>query len=587
MEETKEFLNTVFGRKLERSKMVLFYLPGRWSVGFTSIDPLVEAAKKEDNGGNDVYIHVCTTGKTIPKRPSAEDVDCMYAVWLDLDTQLSKDSKALPEDKESLIEWLKTMQPHPTITVDSGNGLHAWWVLEKPLLIDDDESRNRAASLADRWQRAIIGRAYKEKKWKFDSTMDLARILRLPGCHNYKGGGKLPVTICREMPSGKPCTVDQIETVINNNPIPNVLDSMHRQDAAKGIGPGFSRDPRDIEVGDANTVLEEVGQLLKKDGDPEQEWPTARSLLLGVKPSIFTSDSLSDFDFAMAKILLRAKATDELLFRALYTMRRAFHSFDPAKYESGPDKLLRVKYLENTKIRAIAGLNQVRGDAEVPEIVCPEDISDEERKQARLTLSGVLKCKLDAIIQVGLVPPRWDFVVNGKRVTIGPLEHVKSAAKLSTAIEDVTLMPTGLTAAEWRRCRDLIFRAVIHEEPPPEMTDAYISNIKLTEYVYSGQWVKEYNVAIRDSEPVFKKGHWYVNSEAFLAWLNSQNLYKMREIKSLIDIFKTAGFVSRLLHYYKIVRDGKGVGGRSTQRYWRTNLTNPVLPDGGDDNEGV
>ncbi len=65
----------------------------------------------------------------------------------------------------------------PTVVVDSGGGLHCYWLLERPHVIADDAGRQRIADLQARFVRAIGGDA---------GARDLARVLRVPGTVNAK-----------------------------------------------------------------------------------------------------------------------------------------------------------------------------------------------------------------------------------------------------------------------------------------------------------------------------------------------------------------------------------------------------------------
>jgi hypothetical protein len=73
----------------------------------------------------------------------------------------------------------------PSVTVDSGGGLHAYWLLDAPYLIESDEQRHAAKTLQDRWVGVVGGDA---------GVKDLTRVLRVPGSVNYKYHPPQPVT---------------------------------------------------------------------------------------------------------------------------------------------------------------------------------------------------------------------------------------------------------------------------------------------------------------------------------------------------------------------------------------------------------
>ena len=97
-----------------------------------------------------------------------EDVLYLKACFVDID---EKD----PEKKRKKIEELKTWFKPPTIIVDSGGGLHAYWMLKEPAYEQDFQrivAVNRGLAQEFGGDRAVAS--------------DIARILRLPGTLNHK-----------------------------------------------------------------------------------------------------------------------------------------------------------------------------------------------------------------------------------------------------------------------------------------------------------------------------------------------------------------------------------------------------------------
>ncbi|MBK9944198.1 MAG: hypothetical protein IPP13_21570 [Kouleothrix sp.] len=70
---------------------------------------------------------------------------------------------------------VEALDPRPSIIVSSGGGLHAYWLLDEPYLIDDG-NRQKAVKLLYGWVKRVGG----------DDVKDLARVLRVPGTRNVK-----------------------------------------------------------------------------------------------------------------------------------------------------------------------------------------------------------------------------------------------------------------------------------------------------------------------------------------------------------------------------------------------------------------
>jgi hypothetical protein len=110
-------------------------------------------------------------GTRTRKRGTAEDVGEIPALWLDNDTT----------PKDELRAALLSCPYPPTFIIDSGRGLHAYWLL--------DESTAPAPDVVDLLKglrRVFAGDP---------AVCDLARIMRLPGTENSKYGDPLPVTV--------------------------------------------------------------------------------------------------------------------------------------------------------------------------------------------------------------------------------------------------------------------------------------------------------------------------------------------------------------------------------------------------------
>lgn len=121
------------------------------------------------------------------KRGEADTVGSMPGTWLDVDV-LSAGAHAqvrLPRSREQALQWLNSLDLPPTAIVDTGHGLHAYWLFDKPYQIDSQDNRAFAQKLARDWQSALLSKARAEG-WHLDNTADLARVLRPPGTLNHK-----------------------------------------------------------------------------------------------------------------------------------------------------------------------------------------------------------------------------------------------------------------------------------------------------------------------------------------------------------------------------------------------------------------
>lgn len=88
------------------------------------------------------------------------------SVWADFDGVASAE----------VLRTCSAINLAPSIVVESGHGVHAYWLLEEPFDVHTSEERNRFESMLRRFYRSVGA----------DSTCDVTRLLRLPGFRNNK-----------------------------------------------------------------------------------------------------------------------------------------------------------------------------------------------------------------------------------------------------------------------------------------------------------------------------------------------------------------------------------------------------------------
>jgi hypothetical protein len=79
---------------------------------------------------------------------------------------------------------LKPFEWEPTAVVNSGGGIHAYWLFEQPLAIGEG-NRAEVEEMSRAFQERLAMGA-RANNWKFDMTADTPRVLRVVGTHNRK-----------------------------------------------------------------------------------------------------------------------------------------------------------------------------------------------------------------------------------------------------------------------------------------------------------------------------------------------------------------------------------------------------------------
>jgi len=147
-----------------------------------SLSAAAERALTVSEGGGDAYMNVCTRTRDLgPEMRGGEaDVPSVQTLWADIDygTVGHKSTKCPPTvtDVMTLLERL----PRPSLAVNSGGGLHCYWLLKTPLSTAQGKELNKAL-------QTYIASVAADKGWHVDSKCyNPAWMLRVPGTFNYK-----------------------------------------------------------------------------------------------------------------------------------------------------------------------------------------------------------------------------------------------------------------------------------------------------------------------------------------------------------------------------------------------------------------
>lgn len=131
-------------------------------------------------------------------RGSGSDVVALTMLGADLDVETPGRHEGsdlpYPPDIDAAASILQPW-PTPTMVLNTGGGLQAWWRLSEPLMMDTPEGHRAGESLTAAWVAMLQHHARAELGWKVDNTGDLARVLRVAGSHNPKRTPPDPVTI--------------------------------------------------------------------------------------------------------------------------------------------------------------------------------------------------------------------------------------------------------------------------------------------------------------------------------------------------------------------------------------------------------
>jgi len=115
-------------------------------------------------------------------RGAETDVTRLAALWADLDVKPGA-CKSLHIANAIIDDLSGLVGTRPSVITHSGNGLHPYWPVDDGHITDTGAAR----ALVRRFGRLVVAVA-GEHDARVDSVYDLARMLRVPGTYNNKGG---------------------------------------------------------------------------------------------------------------------------------------------------------------------------------------------------------------------------------------------------------------------------------------------------------------------------------------------------------------------------------------------------------------
>ena len=188
MMDMKKFFSEIY-KDCNEGYITLTLLPERRTLWFKAgeFDKLEQTVKKYRNKTN-IYFGVGLRKRILPNNLRGKDSDILIVTTLYADIDIKSEAHAeteLPGSVNEAMEFLNSLALKPSIIVNSGNGLHTYWLLDSPFKIQNTQDKEYISSIFKGWSKVLSSKA-QEHGWKLDNVSDLARVLRIPGSINHK-----------------------------------------------------------------------------------------------------------------------------------------------------------------------------------------------------------------------------------------------------------------------------------------------------------------------------------------------------------------------------------------------------------------
>ncbi|MCR5088085.1 MAG: DUF927 domain-containing protein [Oscillospiraceae bacterium] len=185
---TKQFLADLF-QGCTDGKITITTLPGAHCIHLpvAEVDKAAELIERLGQKQNTYYnLALRKDGLSDHNRGGEEDIHTVVAMCSDIDVKgAAHKQQALPESAEEVCDFLASLPIQPTYIIESGNGIHALWLLKEPYVITDHDSLLRIISISSGFG-AYLMQEGKKRGWKLDPVQDITRMLRAPGTLNFK-----------------------------------------------------------------------------------------------------------------------------------------------------------------------------------------------------------------------------------------------------------------------------------------------------------------------------------------------------------------------------------------------------------------
>jgi hypothetical protein len=166
-------------------------------VPVTQPEAVWEIVQRRHRGAQ-AYVRVCPThrARAVGRGPAADSL-AAPALWLDVDCAGGQHKAIdLPTRREA-GQIVRAVLP-PSLIIESGGGVHCYYGLTEPLALSraggpiDPESARVLDRWADMWAKAFSASGFTVDA---GVSRDPARVLRIAGTTNTKGGSPLPVYV--------------------------------------------------------------------------------------------------------------------------------------------------------------------------------------------------------------------------------------------------------------------------------------------------------------------------------------------------------------------------------------------------------
>ena len=321
---SQEFLTFLWGGH-PPGKVLIWTAPDKvshWYDRLVNVDQDVDRMAREQNVYTGVGLAAPGYRTSPTRRVKAHNVAAIAGLWADIDIDHPVHKKKnLPPDIDTVLDLLDTLYYEPTLIIDSGHGIQAWWLFTEPWVFEGAEDRRAAQRLSQWWHRANVDRIVHQEGYNMDATHDLSRVLRVPGTLNHKEQQPAHVVLLNEDAIGPRVEykefLDQIpEEFKAGTPVSWPKNSSSQNPGEQGH---LTLNP------DAEPPALKLTTMLENDENFRRSWERRRKNMPDGSPSAY--------DMSLARLAASAGWEDQEIVDLIIAWRRK-HGITPKSHQS-------------------------------------------------------------------------------------------------------------------------------------------------------------------------------------------------------------------------------------------------------------
>ena len=505
------------------------------------------------------------------KRVKQDEVEGIAGLWADIDFAhpAHKSRKTYAPSQEAILELLEELPLEPTLLVNSGHGIQAWWLFDHAWIFADREEHWQARALSQ-WWASQIAELFAGRGWHVDAVQNLDRVMRVPGTWNHKI-------------AGEPKKVEVIENGGTRYAREEFLDRMPSDFQPKvtihraGVtGDTVGGDKLVLDPGAEPPVMK-LSVLIEEDEKFLASWKGHRP---DWDPG--ADHSASAYDMSLASIAIKYGWTDQEVCDLLIAKRRKMNQ----------DLKLREQYYASTIDKAKLPMAQAKGEERINELLdVPTEWTLEQRREALQGLSLMMGTRL-TIIGIYKFPgerPTYALETDHGPVRLGGIDGLFSPDRFAKKVAAET--GVVLNIKKYRKKWDVFVQLMLDASEVQEMGDLQNALTECTawivEFTADQDIDEDWEAAAVEKRPfLYKDGGIYISIPGMLAW-SQYRPHINTTAHDLAERFRGIGAVHKQVDVQ--VEGSK----RTSAQAWRLPpswhemlLGNDMVPDEGDSAPG-